>query len=69
MSDATVARMIGSLFAVAGMVLAWASMANDWSLFLLFGVALLAIAAGFQIAAWSWRRNSGPGSPRDNPAR
>jgi len=68
MSDATVARVIGSLFGVAGVALLWASMANDWSLFLPFGVALVVIASGFQIAAWSWRRNSGPGSAR-HPAR
>lgn len=69
MSDATVARVIGSLFGIAGVAVLWASMANDWGLFIPFAVALIVISFAFQMTAWSLRRaNSGPGSAR-HPAR
>jgi hypothetical protein len=56
MTDATVARMLGFLFAVVGLVGGGIAWANDWSLFIPFALALVAFGIGCQILGWSWRR-------------
>lgn len=58
MTDATVARILGALLAVGGIVGGGISWSNGWTLFVPFAVVLVVLGVWLELVGWSERHLS-----------